>query len=314
MRLNLCELGLRAGDWDDVERRLDDWAESDDGTLLVTPTYQRCRALLAAGRGRPDEAVRWADPALAGAQARGYRWQVHEARRALGIAALLGHDPAAAAAHLGAVWADTEREGVDEPGAFPVAPDLVEALAASGSLTSARAVCARLRTLAAAQEHPWGLATADRCDALVALAAGGEGTPADVLAEAADAYDGLGLPFDAARTRAALGRAQRRRRRWGAARAALEAAAAGFDALGSPGWAEQARSELERVGARRPRPQGELTPAERRVAELAAEGCSNKEIAGRLFIAVRTVEAHLGRVYAKLGVRSRGQLARRLQP
>jgi DNA-binding CsgD family transcriptional regulator len=93
---------------------------------------------------------------------------------------------------------------------------------------------------------------------------------------------------------------------------ACEAAAAGFDALGSPGWAEQASSELTRVGARRPRPAGELTATEERVARLAADGRSNKEIAQALFVTVHTVEAHLSHAYAKLGVRSRGQLAGRL--
>ena len=90
----------------------------------------------------------------------------------------------------------------------------------------------------------------------------------------------------------------------------LEQAATVFDELGSSGWAEEARSELERVGARRPRPAGELTPAEQRVAELAADGLSNKEIARTLFVTVNTVEVHLSHAYAKLGVRSRAQLRR----
>ena len=66
------------------------------------------------------------------------------------------------------------------------------------------------------------------------------------------------------------------------------------------------------MGARRPSPSGELTPTERQVAELAAEGRSNKEIARVLHVTVSTVEAHLSRAYAKLGVRSRSQLASRL--
>ena len=64
MRLNLCELGLRAADWGTVSRLLDEWAESADEELLITPTYQRCRALVAAGRGLAGEARRWAEPAL----------------------------------------------------------------------------------------------------------------------------------------------------------------------------------------------------------------------------------------------------------
>jgi DNA-binding CsgD family transcriptional regulator len=72
------------------------------------------------------------------------------------------------------------------------------------------------------------------------------------------------------------------------------------------------RAELERVGGRRPQRESELTPAERRVVELAASGASNKEIAQALFVSVHTVETHLTHSYAKLGVRSRAQLARRL--
>ena len=307
MRLNLCELGLRAADWATVSRLLDEWAESADEELLITPTYQRCRALVAAGRGLGDEARRWAEPALEAAEPLGFRWQVLESRRALGIAALLAHDPGAAAGHLRAVWDHTLREGVDEPGAFPVAPELAGALAELGELAEAQAVADRLRGLAEEQEHPWGLAAARRCAAALRLP-----DEAAELARAADDYERLGLRGDAAHTLLALGRGLRRHRKWGGARDALERATAAFDALDSPGWAEEARSELARVGARRPTPSGELTAAERRVVELAADGSSNKEIALALFITVRTVEAHLSHAYAKLGIRSRVQLARRL--
>jgi DNA-binding CsgD family transcriptional regulator len=307
MRLNLCELGLRAADWATVSRLLDEWAESADEELLITPTYQRCRALVAAGRGLGDEARRWATPALEAAQPLGFRWQVLESRRALGTAALLAHEPRTAAEHLSAVWEHTQREGIGEPGAFPVAPDLVQALVELGELAEARAVADRLRDLAEAQEHPWGLAAARRCAAVLRLP--GE---AEALAQAAEDFERLGLRGDAAHTLLALGRGLRRHKKWGGARDALERAVAAFDALDSPGWAEEARSELARVGARRRTPSGELTPAERRVVELAADGSSNKEIALALFISVRTVEAHLRNAYTKLGVRSRAQLARRL--
>ena len=310
LRLNLCELELRAGEWDAASRLLDEWAESADRRLLTTPTYQRCRALLAAGRGLADEAERWATPALAEAEALGFRWQVLESLRALGIAALLAHQPARAAERLRAVWDHTLREGVDEPGAFPVAPELVEALAELGELDEARAVSDRLRELAEQQQHPWGLVTAKRCGATIQLESGAyDEEAAAALSEAAADYDRLGLRFDAARSLLSLGRAQRRVRKWGVARDSLERAVAAFDALGSTGWAEHARSELARVGARRPSPSGELTPTEQRVVELAADGSSNKEIAAALFISVRTVEAHLTHAYAKLGVRSRNQLA-----
>lgn len=195
---------------------------------------------------------------------------------------------------------------------FPVAPDLVKSLVELGELEEAKAVTARLCELAEAQEHPWGLATAKRCDAVVRLAAGYDEAAAAMLEQAGAVYGELGLRFDRALAMLDLGRAQRRAKKWGAARASLEQAVAELDELGSPGWAEQARSELARIGARRPQPTGELTPAERRVVELAVDGLANKEIARTLFVSVRTVEVHLKHAYAKLGIRSRTQLARRL--
>jgi DNA-binding CsgD family transcriptional regulator len=313
-RLHLCELELRAGEWDAAEARLDEWAESADRELLHWPMYERCRALLAVGRGRPDEARRWGTEADARASAVGVRWDQLEAQRALGVAELLAHDTAAAASRLRAVWEHTEREGVCDPGAFPVAPELVEALAEEGALEEAGAVATRVEEHAAQQDHPWARATARRCAAQATLALLYDEEAVTSLERAAGEYARLGLGFDAARSLLALGRAQRRHRKWGAARATLERAAAAFDEQGSPGWAEAARSELGRVGARRPSPAGELTPAERRVAELAAQGLTNKEIAQTLVVSVNTVEFHLSNTYAKLGVRSRTELASRLAP
>ena len=236
-------------------------------------------------------------------EANGVRWQLLEALRARGLARLLAHDSPGAGSDLGSVWRLTEREGIDDPGAFPVAPDLVEALLETGEADEARVVTARLRELSVAQKHPWGLLSTRRCTALL------EDEPA-AADEIAGGYERLGLPFDRARTLLVLGRAARRRRRWGLARRLLEPAAAAFAELGSDGWARDAHSELERVGGRPAGPPGELTPSERRVAELAARGLTNKEIAQALFVSVHTVEVHLSHSYAKLGVRSRSQLAR----
>ena len=123
---------------------------------------------------------------------------------------------------------------------------------------------------------------------------------------------GSALRFDHARSLLSLGRAQRRLKQWGAARESLQDAVAAFEQQGSSGWTQRARSELDRVGARRPRRTGELTATEREIVELAAKGRSNKEIAQALSLAVHTVEVHLSRAYAKLGVHSRTQLAERL--
>ncbi len=311
-RLHLCELELRIGGWDEAERLLDEWAELSERELLLWPMYERCRALLAVGRGIPGEAERWASEAINLAERTGNRWDLLEALRARGVAALLSREAARAAASLRTVWERTEREGVRDPGTYPVAPDLVEALVESGELDEARAVAERLAELAGEQDHPWGLAGGRRCAALVRLAEDYDERAAEELRLSAAAYGALGLPYERARALLALGRAQRRAKKWGVARESLTRSAAAFDRLGSPGWADDARSELQRVGARRASPAGELTPAERRVAELAAEGLANKEIAQALVVTVNTVEFHLRNVYAKLGVRSRAQLATRL--
>jgi DNA-binding CsgD family transcriptional regulator len=309
MYLHLCELALRAGDCRAATQILEEWEELTAIDELVRP-MARCYAVLAAVVGDPDRAVELAEATVSQADASG--WDRLEAVRALGLAALCGRAPDQAVQHLSAVWEHTQRERVDDPGAFPVAPDLVEALAELGRRGEAVTVTARLRELAEAQTHPWGIASADRCEAIVALASSYREESAAILARSAEAYGELGLGFDRARTLFGLGTSQRRYKKWGAARASLELAASAFDALGCTGWADQARSELERVAARRPAGEGRLTNAEARVVALAAEGLSNKEIASRLVVTVHTVEVHLSHAYAKLGVRSRAQLAQAL--
>jgi DNA-binding NarL/FixJ family response regulator len=84
-----------------------------------------------------------------------------------------------------------------------------------------------------------------------------------------------------------------------------------FDQLGAALWSERAAAELARIPGRGPA-SSELSATERRVATLAAEGLANKAIAARLFVTVRTVEAHLSKVYAKLDVRSRVELVVRM--
>src|SRR5262249_3721731 len=160
--------------------------------------------------------------------------------RALATADLLVHETEAATERLRDVWEHTEREAVRDPGVFPVAPELVEALIEAGELEPARAVRARVAELPRQQDHPWGLAAAERCGWHGAPALAYDDAAATGLERAADEYARLGLAFDAARSLLTLGREQRRSRKWGAARATLERAAAAFDELGSPGWAEQA--------------------------------------------------------------------------
>ena len=214
--------------------------------------YERCRALQAAGRGRSEDAERWATEAIARARATESRWDELEALRARGVAALLARGPTAALESFQPVWEHTTRERVDEPGVFPVAPDMVEALAELGASDEAEGVSRRLRRLAVEQDHPWGLATAERCEALLALSANGYSDAAATrLAHAAAAYRALGLRFEAARCLLSLGRSQRRLKQWRAARESLE-------------WpADPDRAAGRRVGRGRPLEQGDREPAVR---------------------------------------------------
>ena len=131
----------------------------------------------------------------------------------------------------------------------------------------------------------------------------------DRLDRAVAVYDTtLAMPFERGRTLYARGQAHRRAGHRRSARADLEGASTIFGNLGAAAWLTLAVCELGRIGGRAPIG-SELTTSERRVAERAATGLSNREIAVELMVSTRTVESQLSAVYRKLGVRSRGLLA-----
>jgi DNA-binding CsgD family transcriptional regulator len=130
-----------------------------------------------------------------------------------------------------------------------------------------------------------------------------------VRAEEAVALAGPNASLEGGRALLALGVIRRRARRRRDAADALDRATSAFDAIGATVWAERARDERSRVGLRRARGP-ELTDVERSVAELVARGHTSREVAGMLFMSVRTVDAHLSHIYRKLGIRSRTELAR----
>jgi DNA-binding CsgD family transcriptional regulator len=220
---------------------------------------------------------------------------------------------AAAAADL--LVPDAERllaMGYRNPGVRPILPDAIEAALAAGRLDEARTLLAALERGARLLDNPWALATAGRCRGMLLASEGDLTAAVEALAEALLAHERASSPFELARTQLAYGITLRRLKRRADARAVLVQALELFDAVGAPRWAEQAAAELARIPGRGPA-SGELTETERRVAELVAEGLSNKEVAARLFVSVRAVEANLSKVYAKLGIRSRTQLAGRLR-
>ena len=159
--------------------------------------------------------------------------------------------------------------------------------------------------------RPWILAVSARCRGLLNAAKGDlDAALADYL-RACAAHESLDMPAEQARTLLALGRLRRRRNERQLAQQCLAQAAAVAESAGAAGWAAVARGELRRAAGRRGGP-GQLTPTEREIAGLAAAGLRNHEIAARLFLSAKTVEANLSRVYRKLGIRSRAELAQRL--
>jgi DNA-binding CsgD family transcriptional regulator len=156
------------------------------------------------------------------------------------------------------------------------------------------------------------LAHMTRCRGLVAAARGDVTEAAALLADAVAQHERAADSFGRGRALLALGGVRRRRRQKRAAREVLAAALDGFEQLGAVTWIERARAELGRIGGRT-REVG-LTAAERRVVALVAEGRTNREVAAALFLGERTVETHLSHAYAKLGVRSRAELARTFRP
>ena len=186
--------------------------------------------------------------------------------------------------------------------------DYADAALQLGSEQDAEAAIAVLRRQGAAG-RPEAAVAADRCHALLSAARGDSDEAISVLRDLTG-QPGAECPFEAARSRLALGQVYRRAGYKGLASEALNEAAAAFEQLSIPRWTERARDEAGRVGLRPAT--STLTETERRVAELVGSGRSNQETAAELFVSVKTVEANLTRIYRKLSVRSRTELASRL--
>ena len=215
-------------------------------------------------------------------------------------------DAAAAYAELAAVMDANE---LAEPLGSRFEPDWLEACVGTGDLATAGIALDRLVTRHDRLPRPWTTLGLARSRVLIASAAGHD-TEAliEALLTARDATPADVLPFDRARCLVVAGLAHRRARRKRAARDALLAAAEEFDAIGAPAFAARARADAGRTGGRIATPD-ELSSSELTVAELAATGATNREIADALFISPKTVEANLARVYRKLAIGRRVELA-----
>jgi DNA-binding CsgD family transcriptional regulator len=189
-------------------------------------------------------------------------------------------------------------------------PYHIESLLELGQFERARETLARLVWRGRTLPRLWIDVTLPRARALV-LAADGDLETALAALDELDLAAASKLPFELAWALLVKGRLQRRLKQRAFAAKTLGRALEIFERLGAPSWVEQARSELARAAPRR-RSTTELTATELRVAKLAAEGLTNREVAQVAFMSRKTVEANLGRVYRKLGIRSRAELGSRM--
>ena len=266
-------------------------------------------ALVAVHRGALDTAQAHSERALQLSDDQlGLRPPQHQAILGL-VARARGDQPQAAHWFRGAELQSAAFQW-REPSARWWTPDWFELLLEDGDLDEAERILDAWEADALRVDRPYVLAQTVRCRGLLAAARGDVGGAIALLEQAVTAHEEVGDPFGRARALLALGIVRRRNRQKQPAREAIEAALQDFEAIGAAGWTAKARRELGRIGGRR-REEG-LSPAEQRVADLVARGRTNREIAATLFLAERTVASHLTHIYAKLGVRSRTELAHRL--
>ena len=201
-----------------------------------------------------------------------------------------------------------EELGPREPGVIEWGPDLIEAQLLCGRVEEARESLRSFEEQARNTENAWANASAARVRGML-VDTGFEDEFDAALA-------GHASPFERARTQLRLGARLRRERRPTDARSPLRSAYEAFELLGASGWSAQASAELGAAGERPKRDRTspsmllrDLTEQELRIALLVAEGATNREAAATLYLSPKTVGYHLGKVYEKLGVRSRTELA-----
>jgi DNA-binding CsgD family transcriptional regulator len=305
----LAEVELRRGRTAEALRAVDEATEIADywGVVHAEAAVLPTTALVKGTIGDVDDARHAAERALELMRPAGYDVIVRQAERALGFLEISLGDAAAAHAVLEPLITGS---GLRHPTAEAAAADEIEALLGMGRVADAEALLAAFAAQTKRSRRPRASAAVPRCGALTA-AARDDLDEARLQAERAVALTTASEPLEQGRALLVLGLVARRAKRRRAAREALESAVGVFDSVPAPLWAQRARAELERIGGRRGSA-GELTPSEQRVADLAVAGKTNREIAAELFITVHTVEKALTRAYAKFGVRSRTELARRL--
>ncbi|GGV19404.1 transcriptional regulator [Streptomyces litmocidini] len=285
-----------------------------DGTALSPAPACYTSALVEGAAGRTDLALVHARRGVDTARQEDNKVFLSRNLFALGHLLLATGRPKEALEALEEVRALEGLQQVRDPSILRWHPELAETLVALGRLDQAQSLLDDTRRTAADLGRHTVLPPLERAQALLDAARGDYDTAAQRLTDAADRL--RPLPLERGRTLLALSHTERRGRRRASARAAAHSAADLFTAHQAHPWAETAAhtlSQLEAVpagGDTHPR----LTSAEQRCAELAAAGVSNRDIAITLTVSVKTVEATLTRVYRKLGLHSRFQLAHAVAP
>jgi DNA-binding CsgD family transcriptional regulator len=264
------------------------------------------RARIAAFRGREDDCRQDSETAMRGSVATGVGWAAINARLALAELELGLGNAREAIEHF-----DQLRRGPFPPVAAMATPDYVDAALRLGDGERAAAALERLATWAPINDGPTVQGLLVRCRAVLAE----DGDEADRLFAEALELQAHGVPpYELARTQLAYGERLRRDRRKIEARAQLRGALDAFEGLGAALWADRARGELRATGEtarkRDASTVDDLTPQELRIATLVAAGASNRDVAAQIFVSPKTVEYHLRKVFMKLGVASRVELAR----
>jgi DNA-binding CsgD family transcriptional regulator/Tfp pilus assembly protein PilF len=230
---------------------------------------------------------------------------------ALGLAHAAAGRPDAVDAVLGPLAALVVTIGDIDPVLAMFLPEEIEALIELDRLEQAEDLLRWLEDRGRKLNRPLTLAVSGRCRALLLAARGDQDAALSAVQRAVADHDRVGMPIERARTLLVWGRLLRRTGRRAQAKEVLGEALRVFDRTGARPWCERAQVEVDRLGGRRGAPD-HLTPTESVVAALAASGISNRQIADQAFLTVKAVEANLTRVYRKLGIRSRGGLARAL--
>jgi DNA-binding NarL/FixJ family response regulator len=303
---------LRAGRWDLAGRFVEEACDALAPQLDEPGPWGaafRLRSLIDAHAGRTERARATMEPFIVKAERAGLvTWE------ALGLSALAFVEFADGDHRAVDATLTRMRERMDTIAVKELPPDRsepfhVESLVALGERDRAREALARLEERGRSFPRRWISTTLPRTRALVLAAEGDVEAGLAAFAEL-DVEEAAMLPFDLAWNRLVQGRLHRRVKQRRAAADALGEALAIFERLGAPTWAAQAQAELGRVGLRRA--PTELTPTERHVAELAATGLTNREVASAAFMSPKTVEANLARVYRKLDIASRAELGARM--